>query len=126
MAEEFISVEDIVFPSEFKIKITSVLDENGANIPYGSQDFPVHVNFVVMDNYGGTYLAIYDTEASKCKNVYVEDDHIFVVVQNYKLKGNLKIKVSIAKADDNFKDGTWDAWGKPTPLPANIVEYYQS
>lgn len=122
-------IYNIVYPSDFKIRIMSVKDEDGQDIPYGSSDFPTRIVFIVMDNYGGSYKAIYDTDETKCVNIHIENEgtsevpeyHIHIIVENYKLKGKLKMKVGIAKNDAVFQDDKWDAWDIARDLPINIV-----
>ena len=132
MAEEIL-IEDIVFPSEFKINILSIKDEEGASHTYNewtSEGF-THLNFVIMDNYGGTYIASWDCKYNgqtydyTFKNCVVEGEGssavFYVIVQDYKLKGKLKMKVSVAKSDSAFRDNNWDAWSKPIDIPVNII-----
>lgn len=123
-----IEIQQIVFPSDFKIRIKSVVDQERQAIEE-VRDYP-YLMFIILDNYGGSYKAIYSPNESERLNVEIKEEEIegttkevlYVDVENYSLKGNLKIKIGTAVDDTAFKDNKWNWYGTIKDLPAIVVK----
>lgn len=123
-----IEIQQIVFPSDFKIRINSVVDQERQAIEE-VEDYP-YLIFIILDNYGGSYKAIYSPNESERLNVEIKEEEIegttkevlYVDVENYSLKGNLKIKIGTAVDDMAFKDNKWNWYGKIQDLPAIVIK----
>lgn len=123
-----IEIQQIVFPSDFKIRINSVVDQERQAIEE-VEDYP-YLMFIILDNYGGSYKAIYSPNESERLNVEVKEEEIegttkevlYVDVENYSLKGNLKIKIGTAVDDTAFKDNKWNWYGTIKDLPAVVIK----
>lgn len=108
---------DIVAPSDFKIRIKSIKDKDGIVL----QPSDVYLYFVISDKYEHTYEAVWKKQDQGSVNVYEEDGMLYIVVQNYNLKGQLFLKVGTATEDDHFKDNLWNWWSSPKTLQTNII-----
>ena len=123
-----IEIQQIVFPSDFKIRINSLVDQERQAIEE-VEAYP-YLMFIILDNYGGSYKAIYSPNKSERLNVEIKDEKIegttkevlYVDVENYSLKGNLKIKIGTAVDDTAFKDNKWNWYGTIKDLPAIVVK----
>lgn len=118
--QEESTIIDIVFPSDFKIRINSIVDGEDTPIPF--YEYP-YLIFLITDNYGGAYKAIYSPVESERINVEVDTDNeiVYVIGENYLLKGNLKIKIGVAVDDIAFKDNKWNWFGAAKDLNARII-----
>lgn len=103
---------DIIFPSDIKIRITSIKDAEG-NILQPSDIFLI---FHIKDNNGNDYFAISDPEGTETKNTKIEDGYLYVAIENYKLRGNLNWKIGTKVADSVFPDGYWQWFDKFQPM----------
>ena len=116
--QEESTIIDIVFPSDFKIRINSLEGINSV-IPFENYPF---LQFLIIDNYGGSYKAIYNPiDHTKNINVKTDGTYLYVIVENYKLRGALKIKIGIAGTDSDFFDGKWNWYDSAKSLNVNIV-----
>lgn len=123
-----IEIQQIVFPSDFKIRINSVVDQERQAIEE-VEDYP-YLIFIILDNYGGSYKAIYSPNESERLNVEIKEEEIegttkevlYVDVENYSLKGSLKIKIGTAVDDTAFKDNKWNWYGAIKDLPAVVIK----
>lgn len=110
---------DIVAPSDFKIKIKSIKDNTGQVL----NPSDVYLYFIISDKYEHTYEAKWMKDNADSVNVYLDeqDGLLYVVVQDYNLKGQLFIKIGTAADDDHFKDNLWNWWDTPKSLNTKII-----
>lgn len=109
---------NIVFPSDIKLKVNSLKDKDGNDIDVMS----VFLVFDIFDQYHNHYYATSDPEGAKSKNTYFDGEYLFVLIENYKLKGELYWKVGVVGEDESFPDGNQKTWGKCQKLNINIIE----
>ena len=110
---------DIITPSDFKIRITRILDNN--ETPYEINPYDVYLIFKIVDKGGNEYIAISDPFGNNSKNTVInsEDGKLYVVVENYRLKGELSWKIGTKVPDSDFKDGEWRWFASYQPLLDN-------
>lgn len=110
---------DIVAPSDFKIKLTHIYDADGNELLPSD----IYLYFIISDKYEHTYEAKWmkDNAGSDCVYLDEEDGLLYIVVQNYNLKGPLFIKIGTAVDDSHFKDNLWNWWAAPKKLDINII-----
>lgn len=109
---------NIVFPSDIKLKVNSLKDKDGNDIDVMS----VFLIFDIFDIYNNHYYAVSDPEGVKTHNTYFDGNNLYVVIENYKLRGELSWKVGIVSDDEMFEDGNQKTWGKCQKLNINITE----
>lgn len=93
--------------SDFKIKITSLRTIGGGEIEQST----AHVKFdFVADDTKIHYIAISSPTAGMCKNTTIKDGHIFVLFENYNMKGRLRMRTMIGYEDSDFADDEANVW----------------
>ena len=110
---------DIVAPSDFKIKLTHIYDSDGNELLPSD----VYLFFVVTDKFGHSYEAKWVKDNTGSVNVYQdsEDGLLYIVFENYELRGQLFIKIGTAVEDEHFVDNAWQWWATPKKLDINII-----
>lgn len=109
---------NVVFPSDIKLKINSVKDIEGNPIDITE----VFLIFDIFDIYNNHYYAVSDPEGVKSKNTYFDGTNLFVLIEKYKLRGELSWKVGIVSEDESFPDYNCKTWGKCQKLNINIID----
>lgn len=107
---------DIIFPSDFKIRVTSILDNQTPPVEVLPDE--IFLIFKIADKSGGEYTAISDPEGDKSINTVINpnDGLLYITVEHYKLKGELYWKIGTKISDNDFKDGDWKWFGEYQPL----------
>ena len=111
---------EIVSPSDFKLRITSITDTTG-NVLSPSE---VYLYFVITARYGKPYECVWTKNVTTSKNIEYdsENDTLYLIVENYDLKGQVSMKVGTAIEDTAFKDGMWNWWAKEKPIQGLTIE----
>ena len=112
----------IKYPSDFKVRINSITGKNGD--PISPDD--IYMAITYRDKSGRTYDAVWDPAGIETKNVerHQDDDLLYVIFENYQLKGDLEWKIDTRLVDGygDFSDGKWNVYGSYKPAKITIVE----
>lgn len=110
---------EIVSPSDFKIKISAIKDSEGNLV--SPQD--VYINIILTARYGNPYVCTWTKDITTSKNVEYDEDNdtLYLIVEDYNLKGQVYMRLGTATDDSAFKDGKWNWWQKEMPLDIKIV-----
>lgn len=109
-------------PSDFKIRVNHIYDIHGNPIDIST----VNIFFKIKDNYGNTYEARYFcSDPSKNFNTYIQGDEgeevLYVLVENYSLRGRLTWQIGTVVPDIMFPDGDWKTFNKYKDLGIDII-----
>lgn len=110
----------IKYPSDFKVRINSITGKNGDPIP--PED--IYMTITYRDKSGRTYDAVWDSSGAETKNVIrnSEDQLLYVIFEDYQLKGDLEWKIDTRVGDEDFNDNKWNVYGSYKPAKITIVE----
>lgn len=110
---------EIVSPSDFKLKITSITDTEGNSVSPSE----VYLKFIVSTRYGNPYECVWTKNPETSKNIEydAENDILYLIVEDYELKGQVMLQVGTAIEDSAFKDGMWNWWAKAKPITNVII-----
>ena len=113
----------IKYPSDFKVRINSITGKNGD--PISPDD--IYMAITYRDKSGRTYDAVWDPDGVDTKNIVKHNDDglLYVIFENYQLKGDLEWKIDTrvsGESADDFSDGKWNVYGSYKPAKITIVE----
>lgn len=111
---------EIISPSDFKLRITSITDTEGNTLSPSE----VYLRFIITARYGSPYECLWTKNPRTSKNIEydAENDTLYLIIENYNLKGQVSMKVGTAIEDSAFKDGMWNWWAKEKPIPELTIE----
>lgn len=120
----------IKYPSDFLVRINSITGKDG--VPIELDD--IFIDITYMDKSGRSYQAAWDPsktaeENRRTNTIKTEEsvggktkEFLYVVFENYNLKGKLDWKIDTRAINEKFSDGYWNVYGNFAPTNINIVE----
>lgn len=107
-------MENIKYPSDFLLRVANITDKDGNPIPLDA----IRIDFKFKGEGTEVYEATWDGfDSGNNKNTYSEYDEtlgrdvLFVIFEDYKIYGDIKMKIDTSVENDKFKDNRWNLFG---------------
>lgn len=107
-------MENIKYPSDFILRVANITDKDGQQIPLNG----IRIDFSFKGEGVEVYNAVWDGFNSQ-NNVNTKTEYdstlgrdvLMVIFEDYKIYGDIKMKIDTQVENDKFNDNRWNLFG---------------